>query len=537
MAKKFSRREFVAVAGMGVAACGISSEARAAAPARGNKPNIVYFFSDTHRWGAMSFTQTPAVQTPFMEQLLSDGVSMDRCYSNLPICTPYRAILMSGRWPYQQGIIANHMRLDERPDLPAGDKYKGNLAWMFKTAGYNTGYFGKSHWGGNDLRPFGFDKSLTGGGGDHTKLTWFEDGVKLPNWVRGETDDSNCTPTVTRTLEWIEQKHDDAKPFFAMISVNPPHSNMKDAPEAKKALYPNSAALPYHPYDELKDFENHQGYHAHISDVDDELGRILAKIDELGIAEDTIIIYTSDHGGMSGIYGLGYGAKRYPEDESSRVPFLIRWPGQIPTNVRLDTLFSTIDHFPTLCSLANLREHLAAKATGEAAEAIAYLDASPGVDLSKNILGLPGGPDPESVFVMHISNMNKNSGPPGWVPITRAVVTKEFTYGLTVGDEFCLYDNTKEYQYPNLVDKQEYTSVKISLWHKLKAWINKAEKPYIDNWFANADIDEVKSWNAEHGHGDVADREIGKADIFKMKKSDNSPEPGMALIRVPAFKG
>ena len=73
-------------------------------------PNVVYILSDTHRWGAMSFYQTPAVQTPNLERLAREGVSFNRRYVNLPICTPDRAIFLTGRWPYQQGLIANHMK-------------------------------------------------------------------------------------------------------------------------------------------------------------------------------------------------------------------------------------------------------------------------------------------------------------------------------------------------------------------------------------------------------------------------------------------
>ncbi len=106
-------------------------------------PNVVYILSDTHRWGAMSFTQTPAVQTPNLERLAREGVSFNRRYVNLPICTPDRAIFLTGRWPYQQGLIANHMALAHRVDLPDGERYRGTLAWAFKNAGYTTALFGE----------------------------------------------------------------------------------------------------------------------------------------------------------------------------------------------------------------------------------------------------------------------------------------------------------------------------------------------------------------------------------------------------------
>ncbi len=513
-----SRRGFLQKAGAGLAAVSLTRLAGASPPPRGTKPNVIYFYSDTHRWGAMSFTQEPAVQTPYMAQMLNNGVSMDRCYSNLPLCSPHRGILMSGRWPWQQGIMANHMLLADRPDMPADKKYRGTLGCMFKDAGYNTGYFGKSHWGGNDVRPYGFDKSTIGTGGDHTKITFTEDGVKQPTWKRGTTDDSNCTPVVTEALNWIDGHYDDTNPFFVVISVHPPHPTLTDAPESKKALYPDETAMPYHPYDERHDFSDHQGYHAHVSDVDDEINRVLVKMDELGITNDTIFIYTSDHGGMSGVKGAGYGSKRYPEDESSRVPFLIQWPGKIPANTRVDTLFSTIDIFPTLCSLAGLPTHLASASTPEAAESLEYIQGCPGIDMSQRILGT-GGPDPESVFLMHVSNMNKHSGPSGWAPITRGVVTKEYTYAVGPESEYCLYDNRGKYQHPDLLGKPGYDEVRLSLWHKIRDWMEIAEDPFVEKWFAEMPEKWVKAWNKEHGFGDVADREIGKTALFDIKKS------------------
>lgn len=519
-----TRRQFLAAASMGLAALSAGRMASAAGPPRGNKPNVIYFYSDTHRWGAMSFTQESAVKTPTMEQMLSNGVSMDRCYVNLPICTPYRGILFSGRWPWQQGIMANHMILAERPDMPSGKKYRGTLGWMFKDAGYNTGYFGKSHWGTNDVRPYGFDKSTIGSGGDHTKITFTKDGVKQPTWRRGTSDDSNCTPVVTEALKWIDAQYDAPEPFFAVIAVHPPHGTMTDAPDGKLSLYPDETAMPYHPYDKRHEFRQHQGYHAHISDVDDEINRVLVKMNELGITNDTIFIYTSDHGGMSGVKDAGYGAKRYPEDESTRVPFLIQWPGKIPPHVRLNTLFSTIDHFPTLCKLANLPTHLAAAGTPDALESLDYLNASPGVDLSGNILGT-GGPDPESVFIMHPSNMNKKSGPSGWVPVTRGVVTKEWTYAVGPEKEYCLYSNMGEYQYPDLLGEAGYDTIRHTLWKRIRDWMKIAEDPFIDAWFAKMPMSRVKAWNEEHGFGNVADREIGKAALFDIMKSEPSVDP------------
>ena len=514
-----NRRQFLTVTGVSVGSMLLGRSGSAAVRRTAGKPNMIFFYSDTHRWGAMSHTQTPAVHTPFMTQMKNKGVSMDRCYSTLPICSPYRGILMSGRWPWEQGMMANHTRLDNRPDRT--DKSRGTLAWMFKDAGYRTGYFGKSHWGGDNLQPFGFDKCIVWNGtNNHEKNLYTEDNEPKQTWKRGAGDDSNCTPTVTQALDWIDLYHDDPEPFFAMISVNPPHGSMTDAPKAKKALYPNSKTLPFHPHDELKKFDEHQGYHAHVSDVDDEIGRILARLDKLGIARNTIFIYSSDHGGMSGVRGIGYGQKRNPEDESTRLPFMAVWPGTIPANLQLDVLFSTIDHFPTLCGLANIASQLSAAGTPTALDSLAYLKACPGLDFSKNILGKPGGPDPKSIFIMHPSNMNNHYSSE---PVFRGVVTKDYTYALTPEKEYCLYDNTGPYQHPNLLGQAGYDDVRRDLREEIQNWMKVAEYPYTDKWFSDMPIKWIKAWNKEHGFGvNNPDRKVGKQALFHIDLTKSS---------------
>lgn len=281
----------------------------AAEPEASPPPNVVYIQSDTHRWGAMSFTQTPQVVTPNMARLAQEGASLDRYYVNLPICTPYRAIMMTGRWPWQQGLMANHMALSKRTDLPEGEKTRGTIAWAFRDAGYRTGHFGKWHLGDRDARPFGFDRSIVWNGTNNHRLnTYNVDGGEPETW-QGE---SNATAMTEQALEWIAEQSTAEQPFFAVISLNPPHGPFHDAPEAKKALYPDEETLPFHPKDQIRDFEQHRDYHALISGIDDDLGLVMRRLDDLGLAENTILIYTSDHGAMTGIDGVAYGQKPAP---------------------------------------------------------------------------------------------------------------------------------------------------------------------------------------------------------------------------------
>ena len=486
-----------------VAACSGASDG-----GRDGPPNVLLVVSDTHRWGAMSFTQTPQVVTPNLERLRREGVSLDRHYVNLPICTPFRALLMTGRWPYQQGLMANHMALGQRVDLPAGRTHRGTLAWAFRDAGYATAHFGKWHLGGLDARPFGFDKSIVWQGtNNHRSCRYSVDGAPLVGWE----GPSNSTATTEQALEWISNAASGEGPFFAVISVNPPHGPFHDAPDDMKALYADQTALPFHPLDEIRDFDQHRDYHALISGMDRDLGLVLHRLEELGVARDTILVYTSDHGGMTGINGVAYGQKRHPNDESARIPFLIRWPGRLPANLRLAAPTSTIDAFPTLASLAGLP----AAGLGESA---AYVASLPGTDLSALLRGEPDAPRPDSVFLAHPSNMNNRGSRHELV--WRAVVTDEFTYAVTEAGEHRLWASGDGYQRVNLLGDPAHLQTRARLWKRLDRWMDEAERPYYDNWFVRAADQDVAAWNKEHGLEEAgANREAGRSAVFDMHAS------------------
>ena len=322
------------------------------------------------------------------------------------------------------------MRLADRVDGPAAGR--GTLAWAFRDAGYQTAHIGKWHLGGGplresgkppDARDFGFEKSIVWADtNNHRASRYSADGAAWTPW----TGRSNATAMVDQAIAWMAVAQADDRPFFASIWLNPPHGPFDDALEEKQSLYPSAEHLPFRPLDLRRDWEPHRDYHALVSGIDDEVGRISDALDALGVTDDTVLIYSSDHssdhGAMGGVNDVAYGQKRHPNDESTRVPFLIRWPGRIPANVRLDTLSSTIDLFPTLAGLTNLDERLRVTGSACSRESREYLASLPGVDLSATLLGRPGGPEPSSVFLMHPSNMNNRFSRPEIV--WRAVVRR-----------------------------------------------------------------------------------------------------------------
>ena len=183
--------------------------------------------------------------------------------------------------------------------------------------------------------------------------------------------------------------------------------------------------------------ENLQGYNAHITAIDREMGRILDKLEETGQVENTIVVYTSDHGEMMGSQGRT--GKRLPYDESCKVPFVVRYPGVVPSGAVTDELLSTIDLYPTMCGLAGL-------------EAPAHCE---GEDLSSILRGSEKA-GPEHAFLMHIEKDHASGGRNHPAPIFRGVRTKRYTYAVGEIGRWCLYDNRKDpYQQRNLVNKKE----------------------------------------------------------------------------------
>ncbi len=448
-----SRRTFLKGSAAALAAtstAGIASAAR--------KPNVVYLFSDEHRWHSMSFTETPEVQTPNMAALAKQGVSFNYCISNYPVCSPYRAMLMTGRWPFEQGVTDNGI------PLQPGEHCLGNV---FKAAGYDTAYIGKWHLGGLRAEPFGFDHSLI----------WTEDNT---HWNKAKYHPRDAAPVqpkgynatlmTDQAIDFIGEPRE--RPFLLVLSWNPPHSNFLDAPEQKKALYPKGSlprrknvpadaeknSSPDAPTWSKSDWNTYQGYHAHISAIDDELGRILKKLDELGIADDTIVVYTSDHGSMMGSHNLG--GKREPYDESIRVPFLARWPKNIPDGKHIDSLFGAIDIMPTLCGLADL----------------AVPDVCAGQDFSPAIRG-GKGPEPEAQLVMHISKKNASGGEEHPAPLFRGLRTPRYTYAVRPEGPWLLFDNHDD---PFQMNSLQSDPSKAPLQEQLHATLRKALKTAHD---------------------------------------------------------
>lgn len=215
--RDITRRAFLGAAGTGVLA---ASAGAATGPAPKRPPNVVYLFSDEHRRQSLSFTELPQVKTPNMARLAEESAEFTHCISNYPVCSPYRAMLLTGRWPYETGVIDNDLPLS--PDEQTVGK-------AFQSAGYRTGYIGKWHLRGTRAEPFGFAHSLIW---EKTNTHWdtsqYYPADNKPVTPKGY----NATLMTDQALAFLDDHQ--SKPFCLFVSLNPPHANFTDAPDAKK---------------------------------------------------------------------------------------------------------------------------------------------------------------------------------------------------------------------------------------------------------------------------------------------------------------
>lgn len=438
-----NRRDFIKTAATASATMALPFPAVASGESTGKRPNVLYVFSDQHRAASLPGETYSRAVAPTFDRFRRENLSMDACISNYPLCAPHRGILISGLYPQQSGLTHNAQTLE--PNVPG-------LGEAFQNAGYHTGYIGKWHLyhGESVFVPkgpyrFGFEHwGVWANTNHHYNGDTFnpETGERIV--MRGYQP----TRMTDQAIEFLNKQKGAEKPWLLVVSWNPPHPPF-DPPAEDKDLYPPASfkfrpnvrlstpaddlARPYKPlesFDALRQAE--QGYYGAITAVDKEFARLLRTLDENGMAEDTIVVYTSDHGEMMGSHG--HMAKQMPHEESCRVPFFVRLPGIKGRGRTSDALFASVDIYPTMCGLAGIPipKHCS------------------GRDFSPLMRGDSRFGTPEMVFLMNekgpINRMEVD------VPTYRGVRTASYTYAVQLDGRWCLYDNkTDPYQMKNLV--------------------------------------------------------------------------------------
>ncbi len=405
------------------------------------RPNVVLVFADQWRAQATGYAGDPNVQTPRLDALARESISLTTAVAGCPVCSPYRASLITGRYPLTHGVFLNDVCLS---------RDAVSMADAFRAAGYRTAYIGKWHLDGHGRSSFIPPERRQG----------------FQFWKALEcTHDYNCSPyyadapeklcwdgydaiAQTREAQRYIRGHDGAAPFLLVLSWGPPHNPYQTAPEEFRRLYrPEDIVLrPNVPAAAAEQARTDlAGYYAHCSALDACVGDLLATLGEQGIADDTLFVFTSDHGDMIGCHGVQ--RKQHPHDESILVPFLLRWPAALGREGRaLDFPLNAPDILPTLLGLCGAD----------------VPDTVEGLDFSRVLRG--------EEETMHDATLIAAYAPFGEWPRTRGgreyrgVRTRRYTYVRDLDGPWLLFDNQADpYQQNNLVNAPDAAELQAQL--------------------------------------------------------------------------
>ena len=328
------------------------------------QPNILLFVTDDHGQWASGPYGNRELRTPNLDRLAATGVVMENAFTPTPVCSPARASLLTGLTPSQHGIhdyIA--MRFDRR-DWLAGLQ---TLPQLLQKAGYRTGMCGKWHLGNEDRPAAGFDSWFSIGSAypvHHCGTREFCQQGRMAT-LRGYVDDI----IAERAAQFLQ--HPDERPFFLLVGLFAPHSPRDGHPlrfvdHYKDADYVDipwgetyrfgALAGESLTVDRRREREHLAQYYAAVAHVDENVGRLLGLLEDSGRRQNTLVVYTSDHGlncGHHGVWGKGNGTLPLNMlEESIRVPLILSWPGMLPAGVRHDELVDHLDLFQTLAAAA-----------------------------------------------------------------------------------------------------------------------------------------------------------------------------------------
>lgn len=482
------RRDFLKSAG-GVAA-GLAVDRKTQAEASPRHPNLLIVFPDQMRGQALGFLKEDPVITPHLDAFAHESLVLPQAVSNYPVCSPYRAMLMTGKYPHANRVLSNC----NSKTTPYGcELQESDRCWsdVLGDKGYSLGYIGKWHldsprkpyvksynnrpaFAWNEWcaphRRHGFDFWYSYGTFDRhlTPEYWSTDMTRdqraiVDQW--GPEHEADLAVKYIRNEGGAYRKKD--RPFALVVSMNPPHTPYQAVPERYVKRYgdktwrdlinrPNvSVDGDTAPAKEAK--QQIKNYFAMVTGVDEQFGRILAALDKQGLKNDTLVLFTSDHGNCLGCHDER--TKNVHYEESMRIPFLARWPGKVRAG-RDDLLLSSPDIYPTLLDLMGFGA-----------------DIPPGVHGASHAAIFRGakGPRPSSQLYIWVP-----LGKPEWG--RRGVRTHRHT--LMIGSvpdkpaEWVLHDNVDDpYQLRNIAAERPGI-VKTLVEEELLPWLKRAGDPW-----------------------------------------------------------
>jgi len=448
----------------GLSGCSAGQRGDADGPAR--KPNLVFVFADQWRAQATGYAGNKDVKTPNLDRLAAESANFSNAVSGCPVCSPYRASLLTGRYPLTHGVFLNDLLLNDEAV---------SLAQAYKEAGYDTAYIGKWHLDGNRRGAFiprerrqGFDfwKVLGCTHNYNNSFYYGDENVRL-KW------DGYDSIAQTREARRYIREHSTGKPFALVLSWGPPHAPYHTAPETYRNMFDPAelTVRPNVPKEQAAQArKTYAGYYAHIAALDDCIAELLETLKEVGIENDTIFVFTADHGDM--LHSRSQMKKQRPWDESIRVPFLLRYPAAAGKKGRkIDMPINAPDIMPTLLGLSGIK----------------IPDTVEGTDFSDVVTG-KARPKENAALITCPSPFGQWTRKQGGKEY-RGVRTKRYTYVRDLNGPWLLYDNEKDpYQFDNLCNKPQHGKLQ----RKLEGLLANKLKETNDEFLSGADY--IKKW-------------------------------------------
>lgn len=443
------------------------------------QPNVIVIMTDEHNFRtlgcyraklpkAMANMWGPSVvETPHIDSIATEGAICTSFYATTPVCSPSRAALISGLYPHLTPVHTNNVPLDDNVIT---------FAEILKRKGYATGFAGKWHLDGAakpgwaPKRKFGFEDNRYMFNRGHWKILKETDrgprvGAKnakgQPGYsVVGATEKTFTTDfLIDRTVEFVERNRDN--PFCYMVSLPDPHG-----PDTVRAPYDTMYSRQKYsqPESAKKDFSSTPSwgqkqsgkydqaqYYGMVRCIDDNIGKLVDKLKELKIYDDTIFVFTSDHGDLRGEHHRQN--KGVPYEASTRVPFLVRYPGKVPGGTVVSQALGSIDFLPTLCQLTGTQP----------------IKPIHGRDFSKLLAGKK--PDWKDLTIVRGSGDLK-----GWL----MAVTDRYKLVLSANDPVWFFDLERDpNEMINLRDHAAYREIIRALAQEINDYAAKHKEPFV----------------------------------------------------------
>ncbi len=326
------------------------SEARGEDPQR---PNLVIMLCDDLGYGDLSCYGNPIIMTPHLDQLAAEGIRLTDCYSAAPVCSPARAGLLTGKTPSRIGVY-DYIPGEHSMHLRANEF---TLAKMLQAAGYATCHVGKWHLNGK------FNSAVQPQPHDHGFDYWMSTQAKATpshanpsNFVRngekvGPTRGYACDIVATEAIDWIREKRPENKPFFQLVCFHEPHEPVASPPDLVEQ------------YKSAEKVAGQADYYANVANLDRAVGKLMQALDELKLADSTLVFFSSDNGPETHLRypsaGTSHGSsgplrhrKLHIYDGGIRVPGIVRWKGTIDAGQTVSEPICSLDLLPTIARLS-----------------------------------------------------------------------------------------------------------------------------------------------------------------------------------------